>query len=83
MRFLLTVAAGLAVSLSFAAPAAAQDDYPSRPIRLIIPFPAGGSNDIVAAPSPRKWASGSQAGGGRQPHRAGGVIGSELLRNRR
>jgi len=36
MRFLLTVAAGLAVSLSFAAPAAAQDDYPSRPIRLII-----------------------------------------------
>jgi tripartite-type tricarboxylate transporter receptor subunit TctC len=30
----------------FAAPAAA-DDYPSRSIRLIIPFPPGGSNDVV------------------------------------
>jgi tripartite-type tricarboxylate transporter receptor subunit TctC len=31
---------------AFAAPAAA-DDYPSRSIRLIIPFPPGGSNDVV------------------------------------
>jgi tripartite-type tricarboxylate transporter receptor subunit TctC len=27
--------------------AAAQSDYPNRPIRLIIPFPPGGSNDVV------------------------------------
>ena len=33
--------------LALATPAAAQSDYPNRPIRLIIPFPAGGSNDIV------------------------------------
>ncbi len=27
--------------------AASADDYPTRPIRLIIPFPPGGSNDVV------------------------------------
>jgi tripartite-type tricarboxylate transporter receptor subunit TctC len=32
--------------LALSAPAFA-DDYPSRPIRLIIPFPPGGSNDVV------------------------------------
>jgi tripartite-type tricarboxylate transporter receptor subunit TctC len=32
--------------LAFAAPASAED-YPTRPIRLIIPFPPGGSNDVV------------------------------------
>src|ERR1035441_2848690 len=26
---------------------ACADDYPNRPVRLIIPFPAGGSNDVV------------------------------------
>ena len=31
---------------AFTAPAAA-DDYPSRSIRMIIPFPPGGSNDVV------------------------------------
>jgi tripartite-type tricarboxylate transporter receptor subunit TctC len=38
--------AALALLLvAFAAPAAA--DYPDKPIRLIIPFPPGGSNDVV------------------------------------
>ena len=32
--------------LNFASPLAAQD-YPNHPIRLIIPFPPGGSNDVV------------------------------------
>ena len=47
MRFLLAAAAGLSIAAALAAPAAAQSDYPNRPIRMIIPFPAGGSNDIV------------------------------------
>jgi tripartite-type tricarboxylate transporter receptor subunit TctC len=37
--------AALALLLAFAAPAAAE--YPDRPVRLIIPFPPGGSNDVV------------------------------------
>jgi tripartite-type tricarboxylate transporter receptor subunit TctC len=30
------------------APAGAQSDYPSRPVTLVVPFPAGGSTDLVA-----------------------------------
>jgi tripartite-type tricarboxylate transporter receptor subunit TctC len=41
----LTIAAALLLTL--AAPVTAADDYPNRPVRLIIPFPPGGSNDVV------------------------------------
>jgi tripartite-type tricarboxylate transporter receptor subunit TctC len=43
--FLRMLKAG-AVLLALTA-AAAADDYPNRPVRLIIPFPPGGSNDVV------------------------------------
>src|SRR5450631_2848475 len=34
------------LTLALTASAAAQD-YPTKPVRLIIPFPPGGSNDVV------------------------------------
>jgi tripartite-type tricarboxylate transporter receptor subunit TctC len=62
--------------------AAAADDYPTKPIRLIIPFPPGGSNDVVGRMVATKLSEviGKQIvvdnrGG------AGGVIGTEMAAN--
>jgi tripartite-type tricarboxylate transporter receptor subunit TctC len=43
----LTVLA-LGAILSFPAVAAAADAFPNRPVRLIVPYPAGGPNDVLA-----------------------------------
>jgi len=74
----LTLLTALAVLLVLATAAAAQD-YPTKPVRLIVAFPPGGSNDVVAriVTTPLSERLGKQVvidnrGG------AGGVLGSEV-----
>jgi tripartite-type tricarboxylate transporter receptor subunit TctC len=47
MRVLATLVTALSALLMLPAPSIAQN-FPDRPIKLIVPFPAGGPNDIVA-----------------------------------
>ena len=47
MRILASIGTLLAVALACAAPAHAQD-FPSKPIKLIVPYAAGGGTDIAA-----------------------------------
>jgi tripartite-type tricarboxylate transporter receptor subunit TctC len=42
-RFLIAVCAAV-----LAAPAFAQQNYPQKPIRYVVPFPAGGIADVFA-----------------------------------
>ncbi|HKH02378.1 MAG TPA: tripartite tricarboxylate transporter substrate binding protein BugD, partial [Bradyrhizobium sp.] len=42
------LAAVIAMLLGSGFSALAQSDYPNRPIRIIVPYPAGGIVDIVA-----------------------------------
>src|ERR1700747_524833 len=44
VRLLATIASGLLLS----AEVNAQDNYPARPIHIVVPYPAGGIVDIVA-----------------------------------
>jgi tripartite-type tricarboxylate transporter receptor subunit TctC len=46
-KSMATLCAALAAAFLCAAPAVAQD-FPSKPIRIIVPLPPGGSNDVLA-----------------------------------
>ncbi len=81
LRTLSRLATAAALLLA-ASPAAFADDYPNRPVRLIIPFPAGGSNDVVGRLVANQLSEKLGAkvyvdnrGG------AGGVIGTEVAAN--
>jgi tripartite-type tricarboxylate transporter receptor subunit TctC len=77
--FLLSV---FGCSLAVTAAAAAANDYPSKPVRIIVPFPPGAINDTVG----RMVATHLSGRLGKQfivenRSGAGGVVGSELAAN--
>jgi len=77
---LLLKTAGLLLALSTAA---AAQEYPAKPIRMIIPFPPGGSNDVVG----RLFAThlserlGKQVIVDNRGAGAGGIVGTEVVAN--
>jgi tripartite-type tricarboxylate transporter receptor subunit TctC len=81
----LFVAALAACSVFFGGPALAQDkgaadNYPSRPIRLVVPFPPGGATDIITRSIAQKLSEqlGQSVVVDNKPG-AGGSIGSDLV----
>jgi tripartite-type tricarboxylate transporter receptor subunit TctC len=76
----LLKAAALLLALTTAV---AAQDYPSKPVRLIIPFPPGGSNDVVGRLIATHLSDrlGKQVVVDNRGAGAGGVVGTEVAAN--
>jgi tripartite-type tricarboxylate transporter receptor subunit TctC len=77
-----TLLKAVAVVLALTTAGAAQD-YPNKPVRLIIPFPPGGSNDVVGRLIATHLGEklGKQVVVDNRGAGAGGVVGTEVVAN--
>jgi tripartite-type tricarboxylate transporter receptor subunit TctC len=77
---LLLKSAGLLLALSTTV---AAQDYPTKPVRLIIPFPPGGSNDVVGRFIATQLGErlGKQVIVDNRGAGAGGIVGTEIAAN--
>ncbi|MCS6933118.1 MAG: tripartite tricarboxylate transporter substrate-binding protein [Acetobacteraceae bacterium] len=71
----------LAAPALLACSAAAQPRFPERPIRLVVPFPPGGTTDVLARAIAARWAEPPLSAQTVVENRAGGagVIGTEAV----
>jgi tripartite-type tricarboxylate transporter receptor subunit TctC len=78
-HWLRLVGTSLAAGLTLAAAPALADNYPNKPIRLIVPFPASGATDLLARAIAQKVGAnlGQQVVVDNRPG-AGGAIGSDM-----
>jgi tripartite-type tricarboxylate transporter receptor subunit TctC len=71
----------LSAPVLLALPAQAQARFPERPIRLVVPFPPGGTTDVLARAIAARWADAPLAAQAVVENRAGGagVIGTDVV----